>query len=309
MRVREAMTQKVMDEELLQKEFPFKRNFMRVDNWHLHYVDEGEGEVVMLFHACPLWSFSYRKLIKTLSGKYRVIAPDLLGFGLSDKPEDFDYMLNSYIFLLEEFIQNLSLSRLNIVGHGWGGTIAMGYAVQHPNMISSLVIMNSIAFSQYKIPWKLAICRLPFIGPLLTVYCKILETGNKNLTPEIKKIYDIPTESPEGKYPLLRFVESIPSVPEAETVQAILAIEAGLWMFRTKPVRIIWAMKDWLYNKNALRLWHKNIPNAEIHTIAHAGRYIQEDAPEELETLIGEFLDKNAFAGTGTMPVKTGGNQ
>lgn len=152
-----SMTEKVneqqkADTEFLQKVFPFKRNYMRVDSWHLHYVDEGEGETVMLFHACPQWSFSYRKLIASLSRKYRVIVPDLLGFGLSDKPEDFDYMLNSYIFLLEEFIQNLSLSRINIVGHGWGGTIAMGFAVQHPNMISSVVMMNCIAFSHYTIP-------------------------------------------------------------------------------------------------------------------------------------------------------------
>ena len=287
--------QQETDEAFLQRVFPFKRNYMRVDSWHIHYVDEGDGEVVMLFHACPQWSFSYRRLIETLSQKYRVIVPDLPGFGLSDKPEDFDYMLNSYIFLLEEFIQNLALTRINIVGHGWGGTIAMGYAVLHPNMISSLVMMNSIAFSHYTIPLRLAVCRMPFIGAFLTVYLKAMESGGNKLSAEVKRAYKIPLEGKEGKYPLLRFVESIPSVPEAEAVQAILAIEAGLWMFRTKPVRIIWAMKDWLYNKNALHLWHKYIPNAEIHTLADAGRYIQEDAPEELESLITEFLDKNAL--------------
>lgn len=288
------VTTECTQEALLQKYFPFKRNFMRVDSWHIHYVDEGEGEIVMLFHACPMWSFAYRNLIAELSKKYRVIAPDLPGFGLSDKPEDFDYMLNSYIFLLEEFIQNLNLTRFHIVGHGWGGTIAAGYAVQHPNMISSIIMMNSIAFSHYSIPLRLVLCRLPFLGPLLTAYMKILESGYRKLPREIKKCYDIPLEGKESKLPLLRFVQAIPAVPEADTVQAILAIEAGLWMFRTTPVRIIWAMKDWLYNKNALRLWHKNLPNAEIHTLAQAGRYIQEDAPEELETLITEFLDKNS---------------
>lgn len=283
------------DNLLLEKLLPFRRNYMRVDSMHIHYIDEGEGETVILFHACPMWSFAYRKLIDSLSRKYRVIAPDLPGFGLSDKPEDFDYMLNSYIFLLEEFIQNLNLSRFHIVGHGWGGTIAMGYAVQHPNMIASIIMMNSIAFSHYSLPLRLVLCRFPFIGTFLTIYAKIMETGYRKLSGEVKRCYDIPLEGKNGKMPLLRFVQSIPSVPEADTVQAILSIEAGLWMFRRTPVRIIWAMKDWLYNKNALRLWHKNLPNAEIHSLPGAGRYIQEDAPEELENLIMEFLDKNSI--------------
>ena len=248
----------------------------------------------MLFHACPMWCFSYRKLIASLSKKYRVIAPDLPGFGLSDKPEDFDYMLNSYIFLLEEFIQNLNLSRIHIVGHGWGGTIAMGYAVQHPGMIGSITMMNSIAFSHYSLPLRMVLCRVPFVGSFLTVYTKIMESGYRKLPGEIKRCYDIPLEEPNGKEPLLRFVQTIPSVPEADTVQSILAIEAGLWMFRRTPVRIIWGQKDWLYNKKALRLWHKNLPNAEIYSLPNAGRYIQEDVPEELENLITEFLDKNA---------------
>ncbi|MBP5182220.1 MAG: alpha/beta fold hydrolase [Lentisphaeria bacterium] len=303
---KEIASQKA-DAEFLERMFPFKRNFMRVDNWHVHYADEGEGEIVMLFHACPQWSFSFRRLISSLSRKYRVIAPDLLGFGLSDKPEDFDYMLNSYILILEEFIQNLGLTRINIVGHGWGGTVAMGFAVEPPNMISSLIMMNSIAFSHYSIPLRLMICRLPLLGPLLTVYFKAMQSGGSKLPPDVRKAYALPLSGREGRYPLLRYVESIPSVPESDTVQAILAIEAGLWMFRTKPVRIIWAMKDWLYNQNALRLWHKNIPNAEIHTIADAGRYVLEEAPEELERLITEFLEKNAVAQTDAMPVKTGG--
>ena len=287
-----GMTQE--DKILLEKHLPFRRNYMRVDSWHIHYIDEGEGETVMLFHACPMWSFSYRKLIASLSKKYRVIAPDLPGFGLSDKPEDFDYMLNSYIFLLEEFIQNLNLSRIHIVGHGWGGTIAMGYAVQHPGMIGSITMMNSIAFSHYSLPLRMVLCRVPFVGSFLTVYMKIMESSYRKLPREIKRCYDIPMEGPNGKEPLLRFVQTIPSVPEADTVQSILAIEAGLWMFRRTPVRIIWGQKDWLYNKNALRLWHKNLPNAEIYSLPGAGRYIQEDIPEELENLITEFLDKNS---------------
>ena len=98
--------------------------------------------------------------------------------------------------------------------------------------------------------------------------------------------------SPGGE-PLLRFIEDIPVTPEAESAQTILTIETRLWMFNNKPSCIIWAMRDWLYNVKSLKRWERCLPNASVHLLPDAGRYIQEDAPEKVNAIMREFLAEN----------------
>lgn len=285
-------------EKALESLFPFRHRYMQLESWKIHYIDEGQGPVMVLFHACPFWSFSFREVIREFSRDHRVIALDLLGFGLSDKPAEFDYTINGYTALLEEFLWRLDLKKMIFILHGWGGTIGMSYAVRHPNFISSLIIMNSIAFSGHKLPWQLRICRLPAIGPRLIKTFLLYGSGHAALPPEIREAYLLPfqQEFSKGEDPLLpvqRFICSIPAVPEDEAAQSILAIESGLWSFRMKPVCIIWASHDFLYNRNALRRWHKCLPGAEIHTLERTTHYMLEEQPETFNAILRDFLKKN----------------
>ena len=241
--------------------FPFTSRFFSVGKHRLHYVDEGQGPVLLLMHACPLWSFSFRDVIRTFSSAYRVVALDQMGFGLSDKPADFDYRLEMHADLLEMFVHSLGLTDITLIMHGRGSTIGMAYAVRNPDNIRAFVTLNAMGFTGFFLPLRLQVCRLPWLGAKIVLG-------------------------------LVRFIEDIPCVPEDDSAQSMLEVETSLWMLREKPASIIWAEKDWLYTKRSFRAWTKYFPEAEVHMIENAGRYIQEDAPDELISLLRDFLEK-----------------
>ena len=282
-----------MEEDFLARIFPFKRNWFERGSIKMHYVDEGQGRPVVMFHACPMWSFAYRNLIRGLSADHRVIAFDLPGFGLSTAGKRFDYTLNGYINITEVFLESLEIEDAILVLHGWGGTVGMGYAVRHPRSIRSLILFNMLSLTPLPLPWRLRICRIPWLGAKLVVDFNLLLFGNRHHSREIAEAYDFPYRSYSSRYPLYRFVEDIPSVPEADSAQRMMEIEAGLWMFRTTPSLILWAMRDWLYPPRLLKWWRRYLPNAEVHPVERAGRYIQEDAPDELLSHIKHFLSQH----------------
>ncbi len=282
-----------MAEDFLEKVFPFKRNWFERESIRIHYVDEGQGNPLVMFHACPMWSFAYRNLIRDLSADHRVIAFDLPGFGLSTAEKNFDFTLNGYINITETFLEALEIEKATLVLHGWGGTVGMGYAVRHPRNIRSLVILNTLSFTPGSLPLRLHICRIPWLGAKLVVNLNMLLLGNRHHCKEIADAYDYPYRSCHSRYPLYRFVEDFPSVPESDSAQLIMEIEAGLWMFRSTPALIVWAMRDWLYTARQLKWWQRYLPGAEVHRLERAGRYIQEDAPDELIRFIRDFSVKN----------------
>ena len=131
----------------------------------LHYIDEGQGEPVVMVHGNPTWSFLYRNLIDSLRGSHRVIVPDHIGCGLSDKPDDsrYSYNLKSRVDDLEALLESLGLDRdITLILHDWGGMIGMAYAARHPERIARLVVTNTAAFhnpASKPLPRVLAFCR------------------------------------------------------------------------------------------------------------------------------------------------------
>lgn len=113
-------------------EYPFASHYFQTSAGKLHYVDEGEGPPIVMLHGNPTWSFLYRNLIKQLSSRYRCIAPDYLGFGLSDKPFDWNYRPEEHAKNLAALIEHLGLKEVTLVVNDWGGPIGMHYAVTHP---------------------------------------------------------------------------------------------------------------------------------------------------------------------------------
>ena len=148
-----------MAEDFLTKIFPFKRNWFERGDIRIHYVDEGQGHPIVMFHACPMWSFAYRNLIEGLRGDHRVIAFDLPGFGLSTAGKHFDYTLNGYINITEVFLESLELEDATLILHGWGGTVGMGYAVRNPRNVRSLILFNTLSLTPGFLPLRLRILR------------------------------------------------------------------------------------------------------------------------------------------------------
>lgn len=283
-----------MTDDFLERVFPFKRNWFETDGVRIHYVDEGHGPPVVMFHACPMWSFSYRFLIRELAFDHRVIAVDLPGFGLSTAHEQFDYSLNGDINIMESLLGHLNTGKAVMILHGWGGTVGMGCAVRYPQFVKALVVLNAQVFTTYSLPWRLRLCRLPWLGAYLVKDLRLLQFGNRRAhAKDIAAAYDYPYRTEDARKALYRFVEDIPTVPEAESAQRMLEIETRLWMFRTTPALILWAMRDWLYPPRLLKHWKHYLPQAEVHTFSHAGRYIQEDVPDELNRHIRDFFVRN----------------
>ena len=146
--------------------YPFASHYFDTGGRRMHYVDEGAGPAVVMLHGNPTWSFYYRELITALRDSYRVIAPDHIGCGLSDKPQDYPYTLATHIENLERLLDHLGLDDITLAMHDWGGAIGCGFAVRHPQRVGRLIVLNTAAFLG-RTPWRIRMCRLPVLGPLL----------------------------------------------------------------------------------------------------------------------------------------------
>ena len=277
--------------ETLRKLFPFQSHFLNVGKGRLHYVDEGSGPVLLLMHACPMWSFSFRRIIQEYSDRFRVIALDQMGFGLSDKPLDCDYRLEAHIDNLEKFVKELDLKDMIFMMHGRGATIGTGFAIRHPRLVRGFIILNSMAFSDYSLPFRLQLCRIPWIGAKIISGLNLFLRDFRKLPQDVASAYMDPFRDEGGRRSLQRFIEDIPCNPEDDSAQTMFEIEAGMWLLRHKKVCIIWARKDWLYRSRYLKKWKQYFPSAHVHELDKAGRTALEDASYEILENVGSFLD------------------
>lgn len=278
--------------------YPFKSNYIKIKDYNYHYIDEGEGPVILMLHGNPTWSFYYRELIKEFSKNYRVIAPDHLGCGLSDKPQDYPYKLDSHIDNVEKLVLSLKIKKLILLVHDWGGAIGMGFAVRHPKNISSLIILNSSAFSLHRIPFRINILRTPVLGEFmirgLNLFCLAATcmTTTKKMPKDVIDGYLKPYNSYKNRIAVSRFVEDIPMEPEDQSYELLIEIERSLWLMRENPVCIIWGMKDWCFNTAFLKRWKIYYPQADVLELDEAGHYVLEDGKDEAINYIHEFLEK-----------------
>ena len=277
--------------------YPFQSHYHVIKGYKYHYIDEGKGTPVVMVHGNPTWSFFYRQLIREYSQNHRVIAPDHLGCGLSDKPQDFEYRLETHIENLETLLVALKVDCINLVVHDWGGAIGMGFAVRHPHRIKSLTILNSAAFSMDSMPWRIGVCRIPWLSNLLirklNWFVKgLLKTAVTPLPAAVARGYLLPYDNYENRIAVMRFVQDIPMTVNDISYEVLLEIEHGLWMFREVPVSIIWGMQDWCFTPLFLKRWKGYFPQADAYTMDNAGHLLLEDDYPQASGYFGAFLKK-----------------
>lgn len=124
--------------------FPFAPRFTEAPGFRMHYVDEGEGEPIVLLHGQPTWGYIYRKFIRPLAQQWRVVVPDHMGFGKSETPQDREYTLEAHVANLAALIDSLQLDGITFVGQDWGGPIQTAFTVRHPERVKRLVLINSL---------------------------------------------------------------------------------------------------------------------------------------------------------------------
>jgi len=292
-------------------DYPFEPKHLDLGGHRMHFVDEGGDEVVrtdplVMLHGNPTWSFFFRRLITALSPHYRCIAPDHIGMGLSDKPEDkaYSYGLPQRVADLEKLLDHLDVKKdITLVLHDWGGMIGMAYAVRHPERIARLIVFNTAAFHMPRgkhLPWQIAICRKQLLGAMLVRGFNRFSVGavhhcvrRRPLTPAVRAAYLAPYDNYANRIAVHRFIQDIPIKPSDTGYLNVTHVETNLARFADLPALICWGMRDFVFDADYLNAWLGHLPRAELHRYETAGHYLLEDAHEEIIPAVGDFLERN----------------
>lgn len=258
----------------------------------VRYIDIGEPQqgTILLMHGIPTWGYLYHGVIPTLvDAGYRVIAPDFLGHGWSDRRDRFDRSFQDQARFILALLSGLDIDRLDIVGHDTGGAVALILAIEHASIVNRLVISNSVCYDRFDddmldfghpIRWKTR-----SLLDLISALDESLAMGLSNpqrLTPTFRDGIIAPWDSEEGKLSLLRNASAL----NANQTMALVDRHSTI----TAPTMILWGMDDpWQKLEDGQQL-ASEIPGAIFRAINGASHWVQQDAPEEFSTAILEFL-------------------
>ena len=287
--------------------WPYEPRWFETPEGRLHYVDEGprDGRPVVLVHGNPTWGYLWRHFIPPLAGAgFRVIVPDHLGFGRSDKPDDPSvYRIPRHAARLEQLLESLDLREATIMPQDWGGPIGLAWAARHPERIRSLAILNTLAHRpprKVRLPMPLQLLRVPGVGEVLVKGAHafvrvILFRGGlvhpERLGPNERAAYLAPHPNWPSRTGILVFPREIPAGPTGIVSDFLESVHDGLMALRQKPVFIAWGMKDIAFVPAFLdELWLTDFPRAQVLRLSGAGHYVQEDAHEEIVPALLEFL-------------------
>ena len=282
--------------------YPFESRFHQLGPHRLHYLDEGGGEPLLFVHGNPTWSFYWRNLILGLRDRWRCIAVDHIGCGLSDKPQAYDYTLQRRIADLTELIEQLDLTGATLVAHDWGGAIGLGAVQRLQGRFGRIVLFNTGAFPPPFVPWRIAACRTPLLGTLAmrgaNAFARAALTmaveKPERMTADVRAGLLAPYDSWAHRVAIDRFVKDIPFSPKHPTWQTLEQIEAGLPELVDRPIQLIWGMRDWCFRPECLDRFIKHWPAAEVHRLADCGHYVVEDAHERIVSMMQAFLERRA---------------
>lgn len=285
--------------------YPFESHFHTVRGLKLHYLDEGadspgRDSPMMLVHGNPTWSFYWREIVFAFRDRYRMIVPDHIGFGFSDKPglKDYDFHLQRRVDDLVSLVEHLELKNVTLVAHDWGGCIGMGAAVARPDLFSRFVLMNTAAFRSNRIPKRIWLAKIPGFGQFcvqglnLFVRAAIRMATERpgGLPPAVRDGLAAPYDSWANRLAVHRIVLDIPMNPSHTSYATLKRIEEGLPQFANRPSCLIWGMKDWCFNYEFLDRFCEFWPQAEVTRLPEAGHYLIEDEPESVIGAMEKFL-------------------
>ena len=285
--------------------WPYRPRFFDTDDGRLAYYDEGQLDAmpVVLLHGNPSWSYLYRRVFsRLLDGGRRPIAVDHLGFGRSDKPARAEgHGVPEHAARLEALLESLDLCSATLVVHDWSGPIGLRWATRHPDRVNRLVVLNTFA---PRLPGPMGArfvtraVRTPGLGSLLARRRDVLTEqflfkaglADPTVLDELdREAYRAPHPDPASRTALLAFPREIPFRDRGPVAELSAENAEGLARhYTTKPVALVWGMKDILFGPEVLRLWGELLPHADVTSIENAGHFVQEDAPNDV---IGALLN------------------
>jgi haloalkane dehalogenase len=276
--------------------YPFTSRWVELRAGRMHYVDEGSGEPILFVHGTPTWSFEWRHLIRGLRSTHRCIAPDLIGFGLSDRPRDFDYSPESHAAMLSAFVARLDLQPSTLVVHDYGGPIGLPLCLEKPERVRRLVLINTWLWSfagdrEMEKKAKLAGSGLGrflyrWANLSLRVIMPAAYGDRRRLTPAIHRQY-------LDRFPD-RWSRGAVLWPLAKALLGSSSYYESLWRqrdrLRGRPALILWGMKDSAFRPDQLQRWREVLPEAHVVELPDAGHWPHEEAPDRVIDAIRRFL-------------------
>ena len=281
----------------------FEEHYEVIDGIRLHYVDEGSGPPILLVHGQPTWSYLYRKMIRPLvAAGYRCIAPDLMGFGLSDKPTDESaYTLGRHVELVTGLVEKLQLAGVTIVGQDWGGPVGLRYAIDHQDNVRSLVILNTLV----KItPVPLLFTFVfrtggfsSFLVRRLDLFRKIIFRGSwpfrRPLEAGVMEQYKMPHPTAASRAGIAAFPKMIPGNDRHPNAAYISQIDSVLRNWDV-PVLVMFSDGDIAFKPTEGQRIAEMVPDGRFQVVRNAGHYLQEDAGGEVAQRMVTFLRDEA---------------
>jgi len=278
-------------------EYPFHLRYFKVNGHRLHYIDEGQGESILFVHGTPSWSFDFRNVVKKLRGNYRCIAIDHIGFGLSDKPEHYDYSTRNHSKTLESLVLREDLRDLTLVVHDFGGPIGLDFAIRNPERIKRLIILNSWLWSSRNDADFIRLSRvlksplLPFLYRYFNFSPRFIlprSFGGRPLSKHLLSKYTRPFADKTQRNGALTFARSLLHDQDwFESLWHRRSVIAG------KPALFIWGMKDRMITPAYLSRFQSGFPNSRAILLETCGHFPQEEEAESVTESIREFLREN----------------
>jgi cis-3-alkyl-4-acyloxetan-2-one decarboxylase len=279
------------------------REWVETDGVRLHVVDEGAGEPVVMLHGNPTSSHLWRNFVPALVGAgYRAVAPDLIGFGRSDKPADWrSYSYERHVRHFGAVMDELGLDDVTLVLHDWGGPIALAWAVDHPERVRRLVILNTVGWpppAGRKPSLGYRVLAAPLLGDVLVRgahavvrYALLRRLVSRSIPHAARAEYLAAHPSWASRAGILAEIRhSVEIVRGGPARERLERVGAELDRLADRPTLIVWGMRDPILKPTLLRRWRERFPAAEVHELADASHFLQEDAHERIVPLLLEFL-------------------
>ena len=288
--------------------FPWTQKRISVNGRRMAYIDEGDASAppVLLLHGNPTWSFLYRDFVGPLkAGGYRVILPDCIGAGYSDKPRiDAAYTLAHHVADLVSLIDQLDLKNLTIVGQDWGGPQGLGAALTRLSRVSALALMNTWAFTDFvgdfhQSPRPWTSWHAPIAGPVFMKRFKVLSHGGtstitkRRMTSAEKRAYHHVYDEPGSDTVVMTWPRSIPLKEGDRGWADMRAIETRLGELAATTILILWGVDDPVFTTPYRDRLMQLLPHAEGPVnFDRASHFLQDDRGPDIVKAIIPFLDR-----------------
>jgi len=274
--------------------YAYAPNYVEVDGLRLHHLDEGAGPTIACFHGEPSWSYLYRHMLDVLVARgHRVVCPDLVGFGRSDKPTARAwYSYERHVATVSAHLDRIELTDLTVVVQDWGGPIGLRWAVEHADLVSRLVILNTGLFTGRVSKGFMAWRDFAERNPDLPIGRIIDRATTSELADDVVRAYEAPFPSPESKSGAAAFPLLVPLADGDPGAGEMKAVRKALAEWR-KPAVVAFSDQDPVFPfPRSGEMFTGLIPTAgEQVRIAGAAHFLQEDRPTEIVAAMRESLD------------------